>query len=192
MMPDGEPRDKWLAGLTPMDAYNVKHLLALFAVLGIPEGFMDAGCGTGIMVRTAQKLGVRAYGIDQLVEEDKWGNGFYCANLVNPFLLPRPVDLVLSIEVAEHIHETAHATFCDTLTRNLKEESGSHLIFSAARPGQAGTGHIACRPAEYWHKEFILRGLSYNAYLTLHLAHVFSIINSPLNYYWDNLIVFSR
>lgn len=188
---DGELRETWMNGLGEMDAYNVKHLLALFAVLGIPESFMDVGCGTGVMVRTAQKLGVRAYGLDQLVEAE-WGEGFHCVNLVDKFNLENPVDIVTCFEVAEHIHESAHATFCDTLTFNLKEGAEHHLIFSAARPGQAGTGHVACRPAEYWHNEFLLRGLHYNAYLTLHLAHIFSNINSPLNYFWDNLMVFSR
>jgi hypothetical protein len=129
--------------------------------------------------------------LDQLVEDD-WGPNFYHVNLVNPFLLPEPVDIVTSFEVAEHIHESAHATFCDTLCKNLKMEADHHLIFSAARPGQGGTGHVALRPAEYWHNEMILRGLSYNRLLTMQIALLFSNIDSPLNYMWDNLIVFSR
>lgn len=188
---DGVSRETWMNGLTEMDRFNVKHILTIFALLDIPESYMDAGCGTGVMVRTAQKLGVRAYGLDQLVEPD-WGEGFYHVNLVEAFTAPSPVDIVTSFEVGEHLHESAHATFCDTLASNLKPGADHHLIFSAARPGQAGTEHIACRPAEYWHNEFILRGLHYNAYLTLRLAHLFSNIESPLNYMWDNLIVFSR
>jgi len=189
---DGVPRETWMNGLTEMDQHNVRHLLTIFALMGIPESYMDVGCGTGVMVRTAQKLGVRSYGLDQLVEED-WGEGFHHVNLVDPFILPaEPVDIVTSFEVAEHIHESAHSTFADTLTKNLKMGADHHLIFSAARPGQGGTGHVACRPAEYWHNEFILRGLSYNGQLTMHLAFLFSNIKSPLNYLWDNLIVFSR
>jgi cyclopropane fatty-acyl-phospholipid synthase-like methyltransferase len=188
---DGVPRETWINGLTETDKYNVKHTLALFALLGVPESYMDAGCGTGAMVKTAQRLGVRAYGLDQLVEPE-WGEGFYHVNLVDRFLLPEPVDVVTSFEVAEHLHESAHSTFCDTLCDNLKIGAGHHLVFSAARPGQGGTGHIACKPAEYWHNEMILRGLTYNAFMTLRLAHLFSNIESPLNYLWDNLIVFTR
>lgn len=188
---DGFSRSHWMNGLKEMDTYNVKHLLAIFALFGIPESYMDVGCGTGVMVRTAVKLGTRAYGLDQLVEPN-WGENFFCVNLVDPFRLAEPVDIVTSFEVAEHIHESAHATFCDTLCSNLKMGPEHYLIFSAARPGQGGTGHVACRPAEYWHNEFILRGLSYNDVLTMNLALLFMRIRSPLNYMHDNLMVFSR
>lgn len=188
---DGYSSDYWLDGLKDMDGYNVRHLLALFAFLGIPGSYLDVGCGTGAMVKTARALGVQAYGFDQLVEES-WGEGFYHVNLVDFFQLPEPVDLVTSFEVGEHIHESAHATFCDTLCKNLKAGSGHYLVFSAARPGQRGTGHIACRPAEYWHNEFRLRDLSYNDWMTAELSLIFSRIHSPMNWMWDNLMVFSR
>ena len=189
---DGIPRSVWMNGLTEMDTHNIRHILSAFALLKIPESYLDVGCGTGIMVKIARKLGVNAFGIDQLVEED-WGDFFYHRNLVDYFKLPGgPVDIVTCFEVGEHIHESAHATFCDTLCNNLKKGSDHHLIFSAARPGQAGAGHVACRPAEYWHSEFILRGLSYNGNLTMNLALIWSNIGSSLNYMWDNLMVFSR
>lgn len=188
---DGVDYARWIQGLKNTEKNNVKHLLALFAFLGLPDSYLDAGCGTGAMVRTARALGVQAYGVDQLVQPD-WEDYFFHKNLVDPFRLDKPVSLVTSFEVAEHLHESAHATFCDTLVENLSKEPGSHLIFSAARPGQGGTGHVACRPAEYWHNEFILRGMSYNDHYTLSIAHIFSRIQSPLNYMWDNLMVFSR
>ena len=189
---DGYSKNIWIDGLTPNDKYNQKHLLALFAFLGVPESFADFGCGTGIMVKTAQKLGVKSYGVDQLVDS-AWPIGFYHANLVDSFILPDgPADLVTSFEVAEHLDESAHHTFCDTLCDNLKSGGGKFLIFSAARPGQGGTGHVACRPAEYWHNEFLLRKMSYNDWMTMSIAHIFSRIQSPLNYFWDNLMVFEK
>jgi hypothetical protein len=189
---DGYSYDNWMNGLREMDEYNTRHLLSLFALLGLPESYMDVGCGTGVMIKTAKQLGVRAYGLDQLVD-DTWGPDFFHVNLVDAFTLPyEPVDIVTSFEVGEHIHESAHATYCDTLCRNLKMGADHHLIFTAARPGQSGTGHIACRPAEYWHNEFLLRDLHYNAHLTMTLGLIWSKIGTPLNYLVDNLIVFSR
>lgn len=187
---DGFTSEQWMAGLAETDRYNVKHLLTLFGLFGIPESFLDVGCGTGAMVKTAEKLGVRAYGVDQLVD-DTWPKNFFHKNLVDYFLLPEPVDMVCSFEVAEHLHESAHSTYCDTICNNLKPDH-HFLIFSAARPGQGGTGHVACRPAEYWHERFIERGLSYNAVMTMNLALLWSNIQSPLNYFWDNLIVFEK
>jgi len=187
---DDFPKEKWLNGLAEQSKHNSRHILSLFSVYGIPESYLDVGCGDGTMVRTARLLGVRAYGVDQLVDES-WGEGFFHANLVDKFVTPAPVRMVTSFEVGEHIHESAHATFCDTLTESLDKSPGAMLVFSAARPGQGGTGHIACRPAEYWHNQFILRGLSYNSDATLRMAHIWSQMNSPLNYLWDNLMVFS-
>jgi cyclopropane fatty-acyl-phospholipid synthase-like methyltransferase len=188
---DGYTKEHWMDGLTQMDAHNVRHILSLLALLGVPGSYLDVGCGTGIMVKTAERLGLRAYGVDQLVD-GSWPRNFFHQNLVDRFELPEgPVELVSSFEVAEHLHESAHATFCGTLCDNLAP-GGHFLIFSAARPGQDGTGHVACRPAEYWHKEFVLRGLSFNRVMTMNLGLVWSNIGSPLSYMWDNLMVFEK
>lgn len=187
---DGYSRDLWINGLRESSEANVRHLLCLFARIGIPKSYLDIGCGDGSLVNVAKALGVEAYGVDQLVDET-WSSNFFHHNLVNYFKLPSPVELVTCIEVAEHIHESAHATLCDTICDNLAPGI-NYLVFSAARPGQGGTGHIACRPAEYWAHEFVLRGLTQHLGLTMNLALLFSNINTPLNYWWDNLMVFER
>jgi cyclopropane fatty-acyl-phospholipid synthase-like methyltransferase len=186
---DGFSHAVWMKGLQQMDGHNIQHLLSLFALTGIPESFLDVGCGDGIIVKTAKLLGIRAYGLDQLVD-DTWGDGFYHVNLVDFWKALSPVDIVMCIEVAEHLHESAHSTLCDTIANNLKKEAGSRIIFGAARPGQDGTGHVACRPASYWHERFIERGFSYSRDETMQLGLLWSNINSPLSYFWDNLIVF--
>ena len=194
---DGRPIEEWMDGLKEMDLNNIRHLLSLFGFLGIPESYLDVGCGTGIMVKIAQKLGVRSYGIDQLVDEsDKvnWPDGFHHINLVDFWEAPEPVDVVTCVEVAEHIHPTAHATLCRTLCQNIKEGPDHYLIFSAARPGQLGAGHFpdACRPAEYWHEQMLVYNMHFDKEATMNLALLFSNTRSNLNYWWDNLIVFQR
>jgi cyclopropane fatty-acyl-phospholipid synthase-like methyltransferase len=175
-----------------MDRWNIKHLLSLFALFEVPAKFLDVGCGNGIMVKTARKLGCEAYGVDQLVEPD-WPDYFFHKNLVDYFELQNgPVDIVTCIEVAEHLHESAHATFCDTICNNLAYGNNKFLIFSAARPGQDGTGHIATRPAHYWAEQFIMRGLTANDIMTMNLSLLWSRIKSPLNYFYDNLMVFHK
>lgn len=193
---DGRPYDEWYTGLLEFDKFNIKHLMATFAYLNeIPESMMDAGCGTGAMVRTALRMGIRAYGLDQIVdEEDKatWPDGFYHVNLVNFWQAPSPVDIVFSTEVAEHLHPSAHGTFCTTLCDNIKEGPGHYLIFTAARPGQVGAGHIGNREYSYWHDEMRTHKMSYDKEATMNLALLYSNCRSALSYWIDNLIVFQR
>jgi len=190
---DGESHENWMNGLNSMDRWNIKHILALFALMDIPPVFLDVGCGNGRMVKTARQLGSEAYGVDQLVE-DSWEPYFFHKNLVDYFELPdgKKADIIVSFETAEHIHESAHAHLCDTLCNNLKDGVDKYLVFCAARPGQQGTGHIACRPGEYWAQEFILRGLTANDLMTTRLALIWSRIYSPLTYFSDNLMVFHK
>ena len=66
------------------------------------------------------------------------------------------------------------------------------LVFSAARPGQGGTGHINCLPSKTWAEEFIMRGLTANDIYTTRLALIWSRIFSPLDYFTDNVMVFHK
>ncbi len=62
-------------------------------------------------------------------------------------------ELVLSLEVAEHVPPE----FTDELIRRLATATTKYLVFSAARPGQAGTGHIdkSMHGREWWIERFI-------------------------------------
>jgi hypothetical protein len=56
-------------------------------------------------------------------------------------------DITMCLEVAEHLPKhLARNVLLDTLTRS----TGQFLIFSAAQPGQEGTGHINLQPLSYW------------------------------------------
>lgn len=190
---DGETAETWLRGLETMRPWNVKHILTTLAYFDWPESLLDVGCGDGIMVETARKLGVRAYGIDQLVQPE-WPTYFYHQNLVDAFRLEDnnegKVDIVMCLEVAEHIHETAHGTLLDTIIGNLKDQG--HIVFSAAPPGQDGTGHVATRQAEYWRRELTNRGMTYSRMDTVNLALLWSHVRSPLGHLAGNLQVFER
>lgn len=192
---DGRTQEDWIKELEASREFNVRHLLALFAMFGVPESMLDVGCGDGTMVKTARKLGVIAYGLDQLVKKDDFElEDIYQFhhNLVNKFKLLVRVKMVLCLETAEHLHESAHATLCETLVENLELGRGNFLIFSAAYPGQGGNGHLSERPAQYWHKEFSLRSMNFRKDLSSQLALLWSNINSPLFQLASNVMVFEK
>ena len=71
-------------------------------------------------------------------------------------------DLVLSIEVAEHIERNLHDALFDFLT----SKAARWVVFSGARPGQPGHGHVACREELDWRGEFLRRGFVFRSDLT--------------------------
>jgi len=75
---------------------------------------------------------------------------------------PGPYDLVLSIEVAEHIERNHHSFLFDFLA----ERASNWVVFSAARAGQGGHGHVAERPEKEWHDEWVSRGFYFCESLT--------------------------
>lgn len=66
-------------------------------------------------------------------------------DLTTPLDLGRRFDLVTCLEVAEHLPSDASETLVDSLCRHADV-----IVFSAAVPGQGGTGHINERRASFW------------------------------------------
>jgi O-methyltransferase len=78
--------------------------------------------------------------------------------------LNRKFDLVMSIEVAEHIDRAKHELVFDFLAAR----AGRWVVFSGARPGQGGGhGHVAERPEAEWREEFVSRGFAFDPRMTL-------------------------
>jgi glycosyltransferase involved in cell wall biosynthesis len=113
----------------------------------------DIGCGPGIYVDALQALGVSATGYDT----DDRVKGKPNLNQISLFDLNAPADVVVCLEVAEHISATQADGVVDSMVRNLKP--GAILIWTAAQPGQGGHDHINCQPPEYWEQKFSDRGL---------------------------------
>jgi hypothetical protein len=78
-------------------------------------------------------------------------------------------DLVLSLEVAEHISSEN----VPALVRFLAGLTGRFLVFSASRPGQEGTGHVNTMPTGSWIHAFEEQGLELEVGLTEVRKHVF-------------------
>lgn len=142
------------------------HLVTDFA----PNTVLDAGCAWGLLVERLRARGVEAYGIDiseyaiQNVHPDIQK---YCqvGSITDPF--PRRYDLIISIEVLEHMQpqdsERAIANLC---------QYSDNIIFSSTPFDYKEATHLNVQPPDYWARQFarhqFFRDLDYDAtsYLT--------------------------
>jgi hypothetical protein len=130
------------------------EIVPLLAPLVQPRSVCDVGCGVGTWLKVWMQHGVAdVIGIDgdhvprdllQIPEAC-----FLARALDQPFQLTRRFDLVQSIEVAEHLPTARAAGFVADLVRLAPV-----VLFSAAIPGQGGTGHVNERWQDYWSELF--------------------------------------
>lgn len=75
------------------------------------------------------------------------------------------VDMVMSIEVGEHIPQEYEQIFLDNITR----PATNHLLVSWAIEGQIGSHHVNCRNNDYIIQEITKRGWIYNEKISKHM-----------------------
>ena len=123
-----------------------------------PKSVIDVGCGVGTWLSVFSELGVPdIFGVDGNWVDKRLllipQNFFASHDLTRPLVIGRQFDLVVSLEVAEHLPSESAEIFVDSLT-----SLGPVVLFSAAIPFQGGTSHINEQWPDYWAKLFNKRG----------------------------------
>lgn len=125
-----------------------------------PNSVLDFGCGFGVFLNCFKSLGVnQVLGLDGFwVQKEEIGkylnkNEFLEVNLEEKIELKKKFDVVLSLEVAEHIEEDKSDIFIENLIRH-----GNIIVFSAGIPHQPGIKHVNCQWINYWEEKFNKNG----------------------------------
>lgn len=184
-MPDNFTPEEWIELLAPFDGWNERLVLALFAVFGVPGSMLDIGCGTSAMINVARKLGVDAIGVDLIAREPD-----IVHDLREPMNLGRSFDLIVCIEVAEHVPEPDSGVFLHNVVSHVQRDG--MLVFSAAPPSQPGDFHVNLKPAKWWRDAIYERGLTYSEANTIKLRHLWQQVPMPMRWIVGNSQVFVR
>lgn len=140
---------------------SAERILPLVLDRATVKSALDVGCGHGTWTKVLLDLGVDATGVDGdyvdrralMIPADR----FWPVDLADTDALKttKQVDLVVCMEVAEHLPEDVADPLISYLTA-----SAPLVLFSAAIPRQGGTGHTNEQWQSYWLTRFKDRGFA--------------------------------
>ncbi|MCK5612377.1 methyltransferase domain-containing protein, partial [Candidatus Pacearchaeota archaeon] len=146
--------DEFYMGIQEGSRKSAKEVIPIVLELIKAKSIIDVGCGVGTWLSEFKKYGVEdVFGVDgdyinkkslQIPE-----NCFMSMDLKKPLKIEKQFDLVVSLEVAEHLPVECSEMFIDFLV-----SLGPIILFSAAIPFQGGNHHINEQWPDYWAKLF--------------------------------------
>lgn len=150
------------------------------------QAVLDVGCGVGAYLTLFKNLGVKAvFGVDgipssaTMLDESEYRT----VDLTQSLSLGRKFDVVMCLEVVEHLPPES----ADTILESLSRHAGGLIVFSAAEPNQPGHGHINCLPIERWLRHWEEIGWVPSLHDTLAMRAI-----ATLSWFKRNIVVLRR
>ncbi len=126
-----------------------------------PISVVDVGCANGIHLWALRKLGAQfTFGIEGTSHwapyiEKNFGDQYVIKDLREPVCLGKSFDLVMCLEVLEHLEKKSSSQAVKNLVG-----LGDTLLISAC-PIIGGFHHLNPQPREYWVAKFERNGMTY-------------------------------
>ena len=124
-----------------------------------PASVVDVGCGVGAWLSVFKDLGVTdVVGLDGGWARERWllsPEQFIEHDVTAPISLQRRFDLVVCLEVGEHVPAESASVLVESLCK-----LGPIVMFSAAVPLQGGVHHVNEQWPDYWAALFAKFGYS--------------------------------
>ena len=160
---------------------------------GLPKTVLDLGAGDGWWCKAFHDMGSAVWAVELYEEAREFipqQVQFIQHDLTELGNFWRAYDLVICLEVAEHIPRPA----AGMLIQNIARHAGDDILFSSAPPGQDGTGHINLQPQKYWRDQFSGYRCELNANKTGQTREAFEHIcgDKAFSFLPKNIQVFSR
>lgn len=136
---------------------SAEVVVPLVLDLVAPRSVIDVGCGEGKWLAVFKKRGLAVHGMDgDWVKPDRLAiaaDEFETIDLERPFTVGKNADVVMTLEVAEHLHAPSADGFVASLVALAPV-----VLFSAAIPLQGGSHHVNEQWPEYWAEKFAAHG----------------------------------
>lgn len=141
-------------GLLDQGRASAREIAGWVCDLARPESVLDVGCAEGVWAAEFQSRGVpTVLGVDgDYVDRTRLlipQESFRPADLNASFQLDQRFDLVVCLEVAEHLDESS----ADRIVEGIASHTDA-VLFSAAIPLQGGTDHRNEQWPGYWTDRF--------------------------------------
>ena len=182
----------WMFGGSTLDSQHVfdeklcNSMIEVIKSSGFSQAY-DFGCGQGKYTSSFNLSGIDTVGFDG---NPHTGNYLKCfvQDLTSPFFSAPPRDVVVCLEVCEHVPQTFESVLLQNIDKHVNPRG--LVILSWAVVGQAGLGHVNCQNNDYVIQKFQQMHYVYKEDLSNKLRLNSDKVKAP--WFSNTVMVFSK